>query len=175
MAIEFDKLTMLAQVGKPVGLDGSCRVIPLGETLKTVSLPHKLYIGNERGVEEITLISVKDAGKGILKAKFDGVNNRNDADLLKNRKLYLETEKLPEVGDDEYYFHQLIGLKVVTESGDEWGEVVDVFNYPTTDALEIKKMSGKKITYPFRKETTIEVDLEGKKIVIERELLEELL
>ena len=175
MLFESGKFTKLAQVGKPIGLSGMCRIIPLGETLKNAKMPFKLYIGGGREVDEIELISISEASKGVLKGKFRDINDRDSVDLLKNKNLYIETDNLPATDDDEFYFHELEGLSVVTENGEEWGKVISVYNFPTTDAIEIQKKSGKKILFPFRKETTQEVNLTEKKIIIEQELLDDLL
>lgn len=175
MRLEPGKFTALARIGKPVGLSGMCRIFPLGETILNSTYPLQLWVGTPKSVEQVTLTSAKDAGKGSLKATFEGYHDRDAIDRLKNQFLYLETELLPETGDDEYYFHELVGLDVETETGETWGRIVDVFNFPTTDAVEIKRKNGKKVLFPFRKETVSAVSISENKIVVASELLEELL
>lgn len=174
MQFESGKFTALARIGKPVGLAGMCRIVPFGETISNSKLPLNLWVGTNRSIEQITIVSVADAGKGILKARMEGYNDRDAIDRVKNQFLYLETALLPETDEDEFYFHELKGLSVETETGEEWGTVVDVFNFPTTDAVEIKRKNGKKVLFPFRRETVAAVLLEDKKIIVDSELLEEL-
>ncbi len=175
MQFESGKYTALARIGKPVGLAGMCRIVPFGETISQSKLPLNLWVGTTRSIEQITIVSITGAGKGILKARFNGINDRDAIDRIKNQFLYLETASLPETGENEFYFHELEGLIVETETGEEWGTIVGVFNFPTTDAVEIKRKNGKKVLFPFRKETVAAVLLEEKKIIVESELLEELL
>ncbi len=175
MQFESDKFTLLAQIGKPVGLQGQCRIVPYGDTITSSTFPLKLWVGTNRSVEQITLLSAKSAGKDLLKGQFEGINDRDAIDRIKNQNLYLETALLPETVEDEFYFHQLKGLSVESEDGKVWGIVSDVFNLPTTDAVEIKCKNGKKVLFPFRKETVPSVLLEDKKIIIDGEFFEELL
>ncbi len=89
--------------------------------------------------------------------------------------MYIAKENLPDTKEDEFYFYQLVGLDVESETGETIGQVVEVFNFPTTDAIEVKLTKGKKVLVPFRKETITAVLLEEKKIVVERETLEDLI
>ncbi len=175
MQYESDKFTTLAQIGKPVGLAGQCRIVPYGDTISDASYPLKRWVGTNRSIEQITLTSVKKANGDLLKGQFEGINDRDAIDRIKNLYLYLETALLPEPEEDEYYFHQLIGLKVESETGEILGSVVDAINLPTTDAVEIKVKSGKKVLYPFRKETVSAVSIEDNKITIDSSFLEDLL
>ena len=175
MSADTGNFTTLGRVGKPVGLSGECRFIPFGDTLSGVSAPYSVWIGTERDRNKMVVSSIKAMGKDLLKISIDGIGDRDALDLLKNQYLYIETERLPKPDEDEFYFHDLEGLDVETESGDSWGGVVAVYNFPTTDAIEIKSNSGEVVMFPFRKETTLSVDLDKRRIVIEKELLEELL
>ena len=174
MQFENDKFTALAKIGKPVGLKGVCRLFPFGDTVGELSLPETLWVGDKRGVTEVKLVSAVAAGKNVLRATFEGYSDCDAVDVLKNQMLYIERDRLPETEEDEYYFQDLIGLMVETETGVEFGKVVDVFNFPTTDAIEIQPKSGKKVLLPFRKETVISVQIDERKIIVESEHLDEL-
>ncbi|MCP4294524.1 MAG: 16S rRNA processing protein RimM, partial [Proteobacteria bacterium] len=168
-------LIAVGKIGRPVGLAGECRIFPQGESLEKQEFPCTLWIGvDKRRVREITLASIKGI-KGKERARFEGYTDRDSIDTIKNTLLFLEKSRLPEVDDDEFYFYQLKGLNVESEEGVELGTVFEVFNFPTTDAIEVKKSDGKKVLVPFRKETIVSVSLEEKKIVLSSENLEELL
>lgn len=175
MSPKNSEIISVGKIGRPVGLAGECRIFPQGESLEKQDFPCTLWIGvDKRRISEVTLLSIKGA-TGKQRARFEGYNDRDEVDTLKNKLLFLEKERLPEVDDDEYYFYQLKGLTVVSDEEEEIGTVFEVFNFPTTDAIEIKKRNGKKILVPFRKETVVSVSLDEKKIVLSSESLEELL
>jgi 16S rRNA processing protein RimM len=174
LQIESGNFTALGRVGKPIGLTGECRIVPFGETITNASLPFTVWVGTPRDKKQIVLKSIKSAGKGILKGRIEGITDRDSIDLLKNQFLYIETDLLPETEEDEYYFHELEGLKVENEMGELVGKIVAVHNFPTTDAIEIKVQNGEKVIFPFRKETVLAVEL-GEKVIIEGSFLDDLI
>jgi 16S rRNA processing protein RimM len=172
MRVNSDDFVAVATIGRPFGLNGACSLFVIGETLLDSSFPMKLWVGNEEAVKEITLLEI--SGGNNLRCVFEGVNDRDEADLLKNSTLYLEKERLPELEDGEYYFRDLLGLSIESETGEVLGTVKDVFNYPTTDAFDVKLLNGKTITIPFNKEIVKKVIVGEKKIVVDNDKISEL-
>ena len=164
----------VATIGKPSGLKGACALFPIGETLANAKFPMSLWVGNESGVRKITLCDVSGEMRNV-RAVFDGISDRDQADELKNLFLYVEKEQLPKLEEDEFYIRDLIGLSVVDVYGEKMGVVKDVFNYPTTDAIDVRLNSGKVITIPFKKEFVGTISLEDKKIIVDRVLIDELM
>lgn len=176
MEYNSDTLIEVGRVGKPVGLKGMCRVFPMGDVLNSATLPVKLLCGTKKKLREVEIVTCKKAGKEMLKATFTGFNSCDEIDVLKNSYLYLPKEALPEVAENEYYFYQLQGLAVYDEEQVEVGKIVEIYNFPTTDAIEIVLVhSGEKILYPFRKETVKHVSVEDNEVVVYREHLQELM
>ena len=170
----LDNLVAVATIGKPSGLKGACALFPNGETLVNAKMPMSFWIGNESGVREIKLLNVSGEMRNI-RATFEGVLDRDKADELKNLLLYIEKDRLPKLEEDEFYIRDLIGLSVVDVYGEKLGVVKDVFNYPTTDAIDVRLNNGKVITIPFKKEFVGNISLEDKKIVVDRDAIEELM
>jgi 16S rRNA processing protein RimM len=77
--------------------------------------------------------------------------------------------------DGEFYFRDLIGLEVETDSGERLGAVKDVFNYPTSDAIDVETDNGKIITVPFRNEIVKKVSLEEGKMLVDGVAINELI
>ena len=72
----------------------------------------------------------------VIIARIDGVENRNDAELLRGTDLFIYRDELPALGDGEYYQADLIGMNVVRD-GIMIGLVTDVQNYGGGDILEL--------------------------------------
>lgn len=152
MRVNSDDFVAVATIGRPFGLNGGASLFVIGETLLDADLPMKLWVANvEKEAKEITLLEISGGGSN-LRCFFEGVEDRDEADLLKNQTLYLEKERLPKLDDGEYYFRDLVGLSIESETGEVLGSVKEVFNYPTTDAFDVKLLNGKTITIPFNKE-----------------------
>ncbi len=93
------------------------------------------------------------------------VQDVNTAAFFVNRKVFIHKEDLPELGDEEYYYFELEGFRVVDESGDIVGEVIRVLPSPAHDLLVVLTDDGEKLV-PFVEEFVPRVLREERKIVI---------
>jgi len=98
--------------------------------------------------------------KGHLIARIKGVSNRTAAETLKGLKLHIARSALPDPEEDEFYHSDLIGLQVVTTSGEVLGTVSAVEDFGAGDVLEVASGPYKGLVVPFTNEVVPEVDLE---------------
>jgi 16S rRNA processing protein RimM len=101
-------------------------------------------------------------------ARVSGIADRNAAELLKNVKLYVPRERLPELDEpDEFYHADLIGLSVVDREGQKLGTVVAVHNFGAGDLIEMTPEGGGKTELlPFDEVHVPVVDIAAGKIVV---------
>lgn len=121
---------------------------------------------NKQG-EPAYKINVTGGVKGALIAWVEGVSDRNAAEALKGRELYIPRDLLPEIEDDEFYYEDLIGLSAVSTDGEALGSVKAIHNYGAGDIIEVVGSDGKEFMYPFTKQFVPKVDIAGKKVVID--------
>lgn len=101
--------------------------------------------------------------KGLEYINFIEFDNINDCEKYKGSELFISQEEIHELGEDEFYFEELIGMKVY---GNELiGVVTDVRDVPQGELLEVNK-DGKNILIPFQKEFVKSVDKDTNKIFL---------
>src|SRR6056297_3128710 len=99
----------------------------------------------------------------LLRVKFEEVDTEEDADDLMKCDLYLPLNLLPELGEDQFYFHEIIGYTVEDENYGLVGTLTGV-NDTTSQALfEIEK-NVKQILIPMNDEFLVKVDKTNNKI-----------
>ena len=99
----------------------------------------------------------------LLRAKFEEVDSEEDAEDLLKCDLYLPLNLLPELNEDQFYFHEIIGFTVEDENYGTVGTLTGV-NDTTAQALfEIEK-EGKQILIPMNDEFLQKVDKQNKVI-----------
>jgi 16S rRNA processing protein RimM len=106
---------------------------------------------------------------GRMLVLFEGVPDRNAAELLRGTLLSVDAGADPDLDDpDEFYDHQLIGLAVVTTAGVPVGEVTDVLHHGQ-DLLVIRRSSGPAADalVPFVSAIVTEVDVPSGRLVID--------
>lgn len=106
--------------------------------------------------------------KGRLLVQFDGVADRTAAEALRGMSLQVEIDDDETPTDpDEYFDHQLTGLRVVTADGADAGEVTGVLHGPNQDVLTVKRPDGTDALIPFVAQIVPEVDVAGGRVVVD--------
>ncbi|MDR2609068.1 MAG: ribosome maturation factor RimM [Rickettsiales bacterium] len=136
-----ENLVCLGIITSPHGIKGAVKVKTFTEKPENISLYGELISGNES--YKIDLVSV--IGNNLVIAIISGVNSRNEAELLRNRKLYIERNKLPKLNDEnEFYQSDLINMEVRLENNELYGYIESIHNFGSGDVLEISVISTKK-------------------------------
>jgi 16S rRNA processing protein RimM len=76
-------------------------------------------------------------------------------------------EELEPPGEDELFYHELLGLRVVTAEGEPVGVVREVFELRPADLLEVTREDGRALMVPFIREILVEADLDEGVLVID--------
>ena len=105
----------------------------------------------------------------IFQVKSGKIKDRESAMALKGKLLFAARQKLPQTDDEEYYFTDLLGLRVKTPNNEFYGTVKNVENYGAGTFLEIENNQTLHTKFlPFNKEIIPKIDLTKKYILIEK-------
>lgn len=108
-------------------------------------------------------------GKTVVIARLQGVDSRDAAEALNGTELFIDRSQLPEnLEEDEFYQDDLIGFAVIDETGGKIGRVMAFFNFGGGDVVEITVNGRKNQLIPFSRAAVPQVDVTGKRIVVDR-------
>jgi 16S rRNA processing protein RimM len=144
-------LVPVGRVGRPHGIDGSFFVEGPSEREDAFAVGATLLVDGEPA--RVVASKRGSGGRPVI---------RLDRRVGRGATLAVPRETLPELGEDEYYAFQLVGLAVEEESGRFLGRVREVLDYPANDVLELD--SG--LSLPLVEACVRKVDLEGGRIVV---------
>ncbi len=105
--------------------------------------------------------------------RFEGIDDRSAAETLKGVQLFVARASLPEPEADEFYFADLVGLRVEDVAGNHLGKVRAIHNFGAGDIIELERASGGTELIPFDASVVREVDIAKGRIVIEPPRYEE--
>ena len=111
----------------------------------------------------------KQPGKETIIIKFQGINTRNNAEQLKQYKVLVKPNKLPELKKDEFHLLELLNLQVKTMDNEELkiiGKVVNLENEKNNLLVIELFKNQKKVLIPFVKEIVPLVDLKNNFLII---------
>lgn len=152
--------------------------IKIGRIVNAVALRGEVKIYNYSGYreryEELDRIIIENEEYEIEKVRYQqemvilklsGIDNRNAAEAMKNKDVYITEEDLEELPDDTFYIRDLIGLEVIDDSG-RIGVIKDVLHPSSQDVYVIQTDKNQDIMIPAVKEFVKEVNLEEKYIKV---------
>jgi 16S rRNA processing protein RimM len=86
--------------------------------------------------------SVREHGARLL-VRLAGVDSRDAADALRGNLFVVDAAELPPIEDpDEFYDHQLEGLRVRTVAGRDVGTVAEVLHTAAGELLAVRPAEG---------------------------------
>lgn len=154
-------------VGKLVnthGIRGEVKIIPTTDFPETRFAEKSELILQQPDSNNNVSVTVERSRlhKNMYIVKFAQFDNINDVEKYKGWMLKVSEEQLDELEDDEYYYHEIIGCKVVTDEGEELGVIEEILSPGANDVWVVKPAKGKSILLPVIDDVVLEVDVQEK-------------
>jgi len=167
---------LIGRITRPHNLKGEVRVRFFSSDPGKYGTRKEFYFLKSGRYEPVKVISARPH-KEYLLLRFEGCGDRNDAELLRGRELFITRDSLGPVAEGEYYFTDLEGLSVYTsEENLLFGTVSAIFETGANAVLTIRKRkkedSSAEWNVPFVDDAVTEVDLEQGRVSIRKRFLE---
>lgn len=162
-------LVLYGKITKRHGLYGEVKMFAFGGRPETLSGVEKVYVEvSDRREPRTFILSRIRIQKNTAILKLEGVDTPEAADGLRDLHVLVERDDLQPPGEDEYYWSDLIGLRVRTSRGENIGEVKDLIDSGGHDILVIGSAGRKReFLVPFVSRFVTTVDLDGSTITVE--------
>ena len=153
------------------GINGQVKVKSLSDFEERFLKPGIRWLQKENETPSKSLLTsgLKKPGKETFIIKFRGINNREQAEQIKNYKILVKTNKLPDLNKDEFHLLELINLQVKTIENEELkiiGKVINLQN-EKNNLLIVELFKNKKtVLVPFVKEIVQLIDIKNNFLII---------
>jgi 16S rRNA processing protein RimM len=160
---------VVGKVGAPYGVKGWVRIISYTEDTQDIFSYQPWNIGDKQNIK---VEHWRKHQKGLI-AKLVGFDDRDQVDSLKNLDVIIRAEQLPMLADDEFYWRDVIGMRVVTDKGYDLGTLTEIFATGANDVLRVKAnakdaFGQKERLIPMHFEQVIKaLDEENKQLVVD--------
>ena len=104
------------------GVRGEIKVFPTTDDVNRFKKLKKLYLDTGKEKIELEVQSVRFF-KNMVIMKFKGIDNINDIEKYKGKDLLIDREQAVPLKKDEYFICDIIGAQVVSDEGEEIGEL----------------------------------------------------
>jgi 16S rRNA processing protein RimM len=160
-----NELYLIGTITKSLGIKGEVRVSPFTDFIKRFYDLNDVFVGgNSECVERFRIERVKIKGKNVT-LKFFGIDSITGAEALVHQGIYITEDKVVKLPKDTYYIHDIIGVSVFSEDGQQLGEIVDVMALPANDVYVLRTGEGE-VLIPAIKPVVKEVNVQQRKMVI---------
>lgn len=161
-------MTEIGIITKPQALKGQFRVKPtkiLFDDMK--ELDEVIIKGKNYKVEKVV---IRD---GFAIMQVEGITDINQVEPLRNTPVYIEDVEEDELTEDEYYIDDMIGCVIVDDKGVNIGTITDVKSYGGASVISVDTTDGE-IMFPHARNVIISLDINNKKMVVDRKIFEEI-
>ena len=147
------------------GIRGEVKVFPTTDDAKRFEKLKEVLLDTGKELKTMEIQQVRFF-KNMLIVKFKGYDTINDIEIYKGKDLLVTREHAVELGPDENFIVDLIGLSVETDEGELLGELTDVLITGANDVYEVTRTDGKKVLLPAIKDCVLDVDLEAGRVLV---------
>jgi 16S rRNA processing protein RimM len=161
---------VVGQVSGAHGLNGNLSVRTFGGDPDHLQQSPTVLLAqseDDPAAESFEVIRVFSGRKGEVRITLVGVEDRTAAERLRGRLVCVDAECLGPLEEGEYYSYQLVGCRVETVAGKLIGSVIEIWSTGAPDVLVVADDRGKQHLIPAAEGLLQEVDIEGRRIVVE--------
>lgn len=159
------KLIEIGKVVRSHGLGGRIRVLSYLQSPDVLEAVPDLFVGPSPDAAVSYPLGGFQSGNDFFILKLVGVDDRDAADRLKGRLVWLSAEQMKPLAEGEYYWQDIIGLRAVTEEGGSLGSVEAVFPTGSNDVYVCRSETGE-ILIPALAEVIKKIDVDNGIMVV---------
>jgi len=152
---------VIGKLRRPHGVKGEILMDILTDFPERVRQGLMVYVGQDHS--PLRIRSRRTHQKAFLIA-FRGYDSLEEVGELRNQMVYVRAEDRPPLPEGEFYHHQIIGLRVVSETGVVLGKVVEILETGANDVYVVRPEQGPEILLPVIDPVILDVDLAGGEI-----------
>ncbi len=161
----MEKQLQVGVISSTHGVRGEVKVFPTTDDVTRFRQLKKVYLDTGR---EMLLLEIQNVKffKQFAILKFKGIDNINDIEKYRGKSLMIDREDAVDLDEDEYFIADMIGMKVCTEDGSEFGTLKDVMETGANDVYIIDSLEHGEVLIPAIRECILDVDMDEERMTI---------
>lgn len=161
----MEQLLQVGVITQTHGVRGEVKVFPTTDDAARFKKLKHVMLDTGKETLPLEIESVKFFKQFVI-LKFKGFDNINDIERYKRCPLLVERENAVPLEEGEYFIADMIGMKVITDEGKNFGILKDVMETGANDVYVIEHPSEGEVLVPAIKECILDVDIENRQMKI---------
>jgi len=147
---------VVARIVSPQGNRGEVKAELITDFPERFAMTSAVYLGPEHRRYELEGYRLQ---KGAVVLKLRGVDSIQEAEPLRGMLVEVPEEEAVTLPEDHYFWHQVLGLRVVTVDGEPLGTVDEILETGSNDVYVVHGPQGE-LLIPAIKRVVKSVDLD---------------
>ncbi|TXK77506.1 ribosome maturation factor RimM [Paenibacillus sp. N3.4] len=161
-----EKLVTVGKIVNTHGIRGELKIIPETDFPERFDIGNTLIIVDSQNKQTPVTVQTSRLHKNMFVIQFKQFNHINEVEKFKGSLVKIESNAQQPLEEGEYYYHEIIGCKVVTEEDQELGLVSEVLTPGANDVWVVSLPKGKQLLLPVIDDVILNVDIASKTIRI---------
>ena len=162
---------LLGEIVRPQGVRGEVKVRHETDDPSRFEALENVYVEKEGRYEPLRVLKSRAQGDNVY-LTLENVNDRDAAEKLRGVKLYIDRAHARQLGEDEFFIADLIGVKAVSSDGEEIGTLRDVMQSGAAPVLVFDTKRGT-MMMPFVGRTVKDIDVQAGRMTLDAQTLDE--
>ena len=162
MSAKQELPVIVGEIRSAWGLRGDVGVEVLSDVPERFAVGSILWLkGKPTRVE-----SARKSKRGIT-LKLDAVNNRTQAEALRGEDLTVLLDQVERLPDGTYYHFQILGVRVLTDDGEQLGSVSEIIVTGSNDVYVVHQEGRRDILIPALPDVVLDVNLDTATMLVD--------
>lgn len=146
MKTVLDDWVIIGRFGRPHGVRGLIKVHSFTDPADTIVqyLPWHVLVHDHEKLIAVSDVTVRE--KHIL-VSIENISDRTKVAEFTNLDIVMPNTRLPALANDEYYWHELIGMQVTNREAEDFGQVGEIIATGSNDVLVVEGDRRRLIPY----------------------------
>lgn len=154
------------QISGVFGVKGWVKVFSFTQPRENILQYSPWLLQKNNQISEIKVIAGQRHGNAVV-AELEGVSDRDSAAALMGSEILIRRQQLPKPKAGEYYWADLVGITVLTESGVDLGKVDHLLETGANDVLVVVDGETERLIPFLQQQTVLNIDLDGGKMIVD--------
>ena len=160
----MESLLRVGVIANTHGIRGEVKVYPTTDDINRFKTLKHVILDTKKEKKDLTITGVKFFKQTVI-LKFKEFDNINDIERYKGCDLFVTRENAVPLEENEFFITDLIDCKVLTDEGEELGQLTDVMTTGANDVYIVETKEGKEILLPYIEDCIKSIDIENKTII----------
>jgi 16S rRNA processing protein RimM len=131
---------VVGRLGAVYGVKGWLKVQSFTDDPESI-FEYSPWLLSQKTERELKVVEWRRHNNGLI-ARLEGISDRDEAARLTGADICITADELPALADDEFYWRDLIGMRVVNTQGYDMGVVEQIMPTASNDVLVVKANSN---------------------------------